>query len=76
MRVKRWRIGLLLLGVALLGLGGIVLLQEVNPKKYIGILAWFVGALIIHDGIIAPMALASSAVRVTFVPVGQPSDNP
>jgi hypothetical protein len=54
MAVKRWRIALLLLGLSLLGLGGIVLLQEVNPKRYIGILTWFVGALIIHDGIIAP----------------------
>lgn len=54
MAIKRWRIALLLVGLGLLGLGGIVLLQEVNPKRYIGILTWFVGALVIHDGIIAP----------------------
>lgn len=54
MTIRRWRIGLLVLGLLLLGLGGVVLLQEVNPKKYIGILVWFLGALIIHDGIIAP----------------------
>jgi hypothetical protein len=54
MAVRRWRIALLLLGLGLLGLGGIVLLQEVNPKRYVGILTWFAGALIIHDGIIAP----------------------
>jgi hypothetical protein len=54
MAVRRWRIALILLGLALLGLGGVVLLQEVNPKRYVGILTWFVGALIIHDAIIAP----------------------
>lgn len=62
MAIKRWRIGLLVLGIALLGLGGIVLLQEVNPKKYLGILAWFVGALIIHDGIIAPIVFVTTIV--------------
>jgi hypothetical protein len=54
MAVRRWRIGLILLGLGLLGLGGIVLLQEVTPKHYVGILIWFIGALILHDGILAP----------------------
>jgi hypothetical protein len=62
MTVRRWRIGLLLLGLALLGLGGLVLLQEVNPKRYVGILTWFVGAIIIHDAIIAPTVFFTSLV--------------
>lgn len=52
--MKNVRIAVLLLGLALLAVGGIVLLQEVNPKRYLGILTWFLGALIIHDAIIAP----------------------
>ncbi len=62
MAVRTWRIALLVVGVALLGIGGIVLMQEVNPKKYVGILAWFLGALIIHDGIIAPIVFLVTVV--------------
>jgi len=72
MAVRNWRIGLMALGIALLGLGGVVLLQEVNPKKYVGILAWFVGALIVHDGIIAPLVFVATVVmrrRLKRVPV-------
>ncbi|MCU1514488.1 MAG: hypothetical protein JWO10_1578 [Microbacteriaceae bacterium] len=60
--VRRWQIGLLLLGLALLAVGGVVLLQEVSPKRYLGILLWFAGALIIHDGIIAPLVFLASVV--------------
>ena len=52
--VRNWRIGLILFGLALLATGAYVLTDEVNPKRYIGILTWFIGALILHDGIIAP----------------------
>ena len=62
MAVRNWRIGLLVLGIGLLGVGGIVLMQEVNPKKYVGILVWFIGALIIHDGIIAPIVFLVTVV--------------
>jgi hypothetical protein len=65
MAIRNARIALVILGVALLGLGGIVLLQEVNPKRYVGILAWFVGALIIHDGIIAPIVFLVTVVLRT-----------
>ena len=51
--VTRWRYALVAFGVAMLGLGGVVLLLLVDPAKYIGIAIWFLGALIIHDGIIA-----------------------
>lgn len=60
MTIRRWRIGLLLTGLALLGLGGLALAQEVNPKRYIGILTWFIAALIIHDGIIAPAVFGAT----------------
>jgi len=51
--IRRWRIALVVVGLALLALGGVVLLNDVNPKRYLGIAAWFLGALIIHDGIIS-----------------------
>ena len=60
--VRNWRIALILLGLTLLGIAVIVLFQEVNPKRYIGILTWFVGALVIHDGIIAPAVFGVTLV--------------
>jgi len=51
--VRRWRTGLVIFGIALLGLGGVVLLNDVSPTRYVGIAIWFVGALILHDGVAA-----------------------
>jgi hypothetical protein len=68
--IRRWRLGLLLLGLALLGLGVVVLFQEVKPTRYIGILSWFIGALMIHDGIIAPVIFMVTVImRRVFVRV-------
>lgn len=49
--MRKVQIGLIALGVALLVLGGITLLGDVAPKNYGGILAWFAGAIILHDGV-------------------------
>ena len=51
--MRRWQTALVVFGIAFLGLGGVVLLMEVNPARYVGILTWFVGALILHDGVAA-----------------------
>ena len=56
------RILLLLLGLGLLALGGIVLAQQVNPRRYVGILTWLVGALVIHDAVVAPLVFFVSLV--------------
>lgn len=56
--VRRWQIGLVALGLALLAVGGLVLLADVAPGNYLGILVWFAGALVLHDGIIAPLVVA------------------
>ena len=55
---RRVQIVLIVVGVALLAVGGITLLNDVNPKRYLGIATWLIGALIIHDGIIAPTVFA------------------
>ena len=60
--MRAWRIAFVVLGVAGLALGGVALLDQVNPSRYLGILAWFIGALIIHDGIIAFGVLGVSLV--------------
>ena len=50
---RRWRTGLILFGIALLLIGAITLLNDVNPSSYVGIAIWLLGALVIHDGIAA-----------------------
>lgn len=53
---------LLIGGIALLVVGGVVLGMDVKPTRYLGILSWFIGALVIHDGIIAPLVLVVSLI--------------
>lgn len=71
--MKIARVVLVMLGVGLLVLGGIVLLQDVKPVRYVGILWWFAGAIIIHDGIlsfvIVGISLFFRRVRLRLVPV-------
>lgn len=55
--VHRIRIVLIVVGVLVIGLGGIVLLNDVNPARYLGIALWFAGALVVHDAIVAPVVL-------------------
>lgn len=52
-RLGRWRLGLGVFGVAMLGLAAVVFVGEVPVARYPGVAAWLVGALIVHDGIIA-----------------------
>ncbi len=59
-RTRFWQAGLIAFGLILLAIGVVVLFQEVNPKRYFGILTWLVAALIIHDGIIAPAVFGVS----------------
>ncbi len=64
--VRRWRIGLVAGGILLLLVGGATLLHEVPPTRYVWIAAWLLGALIVHDGIVA-MALFGASVLVRRV---------
>lgn len=67
------RVLLLIGGIALLVVGGVVLGQEVRPTRYLGILTWFIGALILHDAIIAPLVVLVSLIgrRMRIAPVVQ-----
>jgi hypothetical protein len=64
--VRRWQIGLIVVGVALLAVGGVVLLMDVKPERYLGIIAWFIGALIVHDGIAAMVVFGVSVIMRRF----------
>ncbi|WP_394770524.1 hypothetical protein [Lacisediminihabitans sp.] len=53
--MKAWRSALVILGVLLTLFGAYVMLDTVKPVKIAGVALWFLAALILHDGIIAPI---------------------
>jgi hypothetical protein len=53
---------LVALGLLLLAVGGFYLLADVPVDKYFGILIWSAGALVIHDGVIAPIVFGISLI--------------
>lgn len=58
--IRHWQIGLIAGGIVLLALGGLTLVKDVAPSNYPGIVLWFAGAIVLHDGIIAPLTFAVS----------------
>lgn len=57
--VRRWQTAFIAVGVLVIGLGGVVLLLDVNPARYLGIALWFAGALVLHDAVLAPIVLGA-----------------
>ncbi|MFF1497924.1 hypothetical protein [Streptomyces sp. NPDC058304] len=47
------------LGLALMGLGGALLIQQPSPWR---IALWLAGAVVVHDGLIAPLVIAVAAL--------------
>jgi hypothetical protein len=60
MAIRRVRIGLILFGLAFLGLGAYVAWIWLSHKQYARVLEWLIGALIVHDGIIAPTVFVTT----------------
>ncbi|GAA1507177.1 hypothetical protein BJ978_000814 [Agromyces terreus] len=52
------RATLIVLGLAGLATGSFVLLTDVAPPQYPGVVLWVLGAIVVHDGVIAPLAVA------------------
>jgi hypothetical protein len=55
------RYGLGALGLALMGLGAWLVTDQPDP---LGVLVWLAGALVLHDGILAPLVLAVGLLLV------------
>ncbi len=55
------RYGLGALGVALVGLGTWLVVDQPDP---LGVFVWLAGALVLHDGILAPLVLAVGLLLV------------
>ena len=62
MAIRRWRVGLVLLGLGLMGVGGVVALTWLHATQYPRVLLWLVAALVVHDGIIAPLVFVVSLI--------------
>lgn len=60
--MRRWQIALIGGGVAVLMIAAVQLLTEIPPTRYLGIAAWLLAALVIHDGILAFGVLAASVL--------------
>ncbi|WP_367126339.1 hypothetical protein [Streptomyces phytohabitans] len=60
MSALRWVTGTA--GVALLGFGGWLLVAETRAGTVPDLLRWMVGALVAHDGVLAPLVLLAGAV--------------
>lgn len=58
-----WRLALVVVGVALLGVGVGVFLLDVNPATYPGVALWLAGAIVLHDGV-AALAVFGATVLV------------
>jgi hypothetical protein len=50
---------LIALGLALMGVAGLVLLADVPPERYLGIAVWVGAAIVVHDGVVAPITVAA-----------------
>ncbi|WP_207453811.1 hypothetical protein [Desertivibrio insolitus] len=60
--MKTARIVLVAVGVLVLVVGVAVLLSDVSPRRYLGLGAWLLGALVVHDAVIAPVVLGVGAL--------------
>jgi hypothetical protein len=58
--LRRWRLALGAIGIGLLAIGALTVVAEIPPTRYLGVAAWLIGALVIHDGIGAMAVLAVS----------------
>ena len=60
--VRRWRLGLIVTGLAILSLSGYILLTTVRTPAYIGVVEWLIAAIVVHDAIVAPIVFAAGVV--------------
>jgi hypothetical protein len=58
--MRATRIVLVAFGVLLLGVGGYALVLQVPSSNWLAIVLWFGGAILVHDGIIAPIVFGVS----------------
>ncbi|MFI8262540.1 MULTISPECIES: hypothetical protein [unclassified Streptomyces] len=59
----RYRYAVAGLGVVLMGLGGALLVRQPSPWR---IALWLAGAVVVHDGLVAPLVMAIAALTAAL----------
>ncbi|MFF4850778.1 hypothetical protein [Streptomyces sp. NPDC001194] len=59
----RYRYAVAGLGAVLMGLGGALLVRQPSPWR---IALWLAGAVVVHDGLVAPLVMAVAALTAAF----------
>lgn len=62
------RILLGVVGLVFVGLGGYALIQGVNSDSYPNIAVWLVGALVLHDGVLAAIVAVAGWLLTRLLP--------
>ena len=66
--MRQWRIILAVAGISLILFGAVRVLVGVPIGQLIVLAAWFIGAVIIHDGVVAPATVAGGWLMARTVP--------
>ena len=64
----RWRVLLAVAGILLIGLGAVRILVGVPIGEVAVLILWLIGAVVLHDGIIAPVTIGVGALLGRWVP--------
>ena len=60
--MARVRVVLVVIGVLGLMLGAVVLVTKQNPMQILGVAAWLLAAIILHDAVLSPLVLGASVL--------------
>ncbi|WP_353815281.1 hypothetical protein [Agromyces sp. SYSU T00266] len=52
------RIAVIGVGLGLAAFGGFLVLTEISPSRWLGIMVWVGAAILLHDGVVAPVVVA------------------
>lgn len=65
-RIDVGRVVLAVVGIGLIGVGGIAMLAGVPVARYPGVLLWLALAVVLHDGVLAPLVVAFGVLGRPF----------
>jgi len=56
--VRTARTALVGIGLGLAAFGGFLVLTDIDPSRWLGIVVWVGAAILLHDGVVAPVVVA------------------
>lgn len=66
--MNRVRAGLIVLGTIVIGYGGWLLVSRQDPDRVLHAAVWLAGGVVVHDALLAPLALACGALGIRRLP--------